>query len=212
MKRLTIFQLLFIILLIPAMCSSSLAHKIRVFAWQDGGNIITESKFSKGRPAQNVTISVFEIDTGQTLLSGTTDTQGIFSFPIPKTESKELKIIADGGDGHKNSWNYTLEDSTPAGSSSPPPPLQPKTMATKQLPTQPTAKETAGKTLQTISTSELTRIIETTLDKKLAPIRKTLAENSEDSPTLKDILGGIGYILGLAGIAAYMQSLKNKKE
>ena len=210
MKRLTIFQLLFIFLLIPAMCTSSLAHKIRVFAWQDGGNIVTESKFSKGRPAQNVTVSVSEIETGKTLLSGTTDSQGIFSFPIPKTESKELKIIADGGDGHKNSWNYTLDDTTPADSSGPP--LLSKTMTTTQLPAQPTAKEAAEKTLQTITTSELTRIIETTLDKKLAPIRKTLAENSEKGPTLKDILGGIGYILGLAGIAAYMQSLKNKKE
>lgn len=210
MKRLTIFQLFFIILLIPAMCRSSLAHKIRVFAWQDGANIVTESKFSKGRPAQNITVSVFEIETGQTLLSGTTDTQGIFSFPIPQTGSKELKIIADGGDGHKNSWNYTLDDTPPAGSSGPS--LQSKTMTTKQLPAQPTAKEAAEKTLQTISTSELTRIIEITLDKKLAPIRKTLAENSDKGPSLKDILGGIGYIIGLAGIAAYMQSLKNKKE
>jgi nickel transport protein len=210
MKRLTIFQLLFIILLIPAMCSTSLAHKIRIFAWQDGGNIITESKFSKGRPAQNVTISVFEIETGQTLLSGTTDTLGIFSFPIPETGSKELKIIADGGDGHKNSWNYTLEDTTPAGSSGTPHKI--KTEANIQLATEPSVEKAAGKTLQTITTSELTLIIEKTLDKKLAPIRKALAENSEKGPTLKDILGGIGYILGLAGIAAYMQSLKNKKE
>jgi nickel transport protein len=210
MKRLTIFQLLFIILLIPAMCSTSLAHKIRIFAWQDGGNIITESKFSKGRPAQNVTISVFEIETGQALLSGTTDTLGIFSFPIPETGSKELKIIVDGGDGHKNSWNYTLEDTTPAGSSGTPHKI--KTEANIQLATEPSVEKAAGKTLQTITTSELTLIIEKTLDKKLAPIRKALAENSEKGPTLKDILGGIGYILGLAGIAAYMQSLKNKKE
>ena len=201
MKRLTIFQLLFIIVLIPAMCRSSLAHKIRIFAWQDGGNIVTESKFSKGRPAQNVTISIFERETGQNLLSGTTDTEGLFSFPIPRTGSKELKIIVDGGDGHKNSWNFTLEDTSPR-----------ETKATKQLPTQTIPEEAAEKTLQTLTASELTRIIETTLDKKLAPIRRTLAENSEKGPTLSDILGGIGYILGLAGIAAYMQSLKNKEE
>ena len=79
MKRLTIFQLLFIVLLIPAMCRSSQAHKIRIFAWQDGGNIVTESKFSKGRPAQNATVTVFATETGQNLLSGTTDTMGLFS-------------------------------------------------------------------------------------------------------------------------------------
>lgn len=210
MKRLTIFQLLFIVLLIPAMCRSSLAHKIRIFAWQDGGNIVTESKFSKGRPAQNVTVSVFAIETGQNLLSGTTDTAGLFSFPIPKTDSKELKIVVDGGDGHKNSWNYSLEDSTQDGDN--PPPLLTETNRSRQLLIQPTSEGDVEKSLHTITASELAGIIEATLDKKLAPIKRTLAENSEKGPTLQDILGGIGYILGLAGIAAYMQSLKNKKE
>jgi nickel transport protein len=213
MKRLTIFQLLLITILIPAMCKSSLAHKIRVFAWQDGGKIVTESKFSKGRPAQNITISVVEMETNQNLLSGTTDTEGLFSFPIPKTDSKQLKIIADGGDGHKNSWNFTLEEPIVASNNVPPaPPPQQESKAKKQLPTQSTSEDTPEKTLQAITASELTLIIETTLDKKLAPIRRTLAEGSEKSPSLQDILGGIGYVLGLAGIAAYIQSLKNKKE
>ena len=210
MKRLTIFQLLLVVLLIPAMCQSSLAHKIRIFAWQDGENIVTESKFSKGRPAQNATVTVFAIETGQNLLSGTTDATGLFSFPIPKTDSKELKIIVDGGDGHKNSWNYTLEDSSHDGDNGPP--LLTATNTSQQLLIQPTPEEAIEKSLQTITASELAGIIETTLDKKLAPIKRTLAENSEKGPTLQDILGGIGYILGLAGIGAYMQSLKNKKE
>ena len=212
MKHLTFFQLLFIILLIPAMSRPSLAHKIRIFAWQDGGNIVTESKFSKGRPAQNTTVSVYEVETGQNLLSGTTDTEGLFSFPIPKTGTKELKIIADGGDGHKNSWNYTLENSeAPTGNSVPSSLVA--TNSTSQLQNDPTYEEGIEKNiLLPITPAELTRIIETTLDKKLAPIRRTLAEDSEKGPTLQDILGGIGYILGLAGIAAYVQSLKNKKE
>lgn len=192
------------------MCLPCLAHKIRIFAWQDGDSIVTESKFSKGRPAQNATVSVFEEETGRSLLSGTTDTEGLFSFPIPKTDSKELKIIVDGGDGHKNSWNYMLEDSTSDANSVSPLLLESKTTA--QPPTQPPPGEAVKQTLQPITSQELTRIIETTLDKKLAPIRRTLAENSEKGPSLQDILGGIGYILGLAGIAAYMQSLKNKKE
>ena len=212
MKHLTLFQLLFIILLIPAMCLPCLAHKIRIFAWQDGGSIVTESKFSKGRPAQNATVSVFERETGQSLLSGTTDTEGLFSFPIPKTGSKELKIIVDGGDGHKNSWNYTLEDSEALTDNSVPSSMV-ETNSSSQLPKEPTYEEDIEKNiLPAITPLELTRIIETTLDKKLAPIRRTLAENSEKGPSLQDILGGIGYILGLAGIAAYVQSLKNKKE
>jgi len=212
MKHLTLFQLLFIIVLIPAMCLPSLAHKIRIFAWQDGASIVTESKFSKGRPAQNATVSVFAIETGENLLSGTTDTKGFFSFPIPKTDTKELKIIVDGGDGHKNSWNYALENSESLTDNSVPSSMV-ETNSSSQLPKKPTYEKDIEKNiLPAITPSELTRIIETTLDKQLAPIRRTLAENSEKGPSLQDILGGIGYILGLAGIAAYMQSLKNKKE
>lgn len=194
--------------MIPALCSQCFAHKVRIFAWQDGDNIVTEAKFSGGRPAQNATISVIEIKTNHTLLSGTTNTEGLFSFPVPKISSNDLQIIVDGGDGHKNSWNYTLEQSSPESKSTLPPG---ESSTTKQLPIEQTSEKAKDAISQAITASELTQIIETTLDKKLAPIKRTLAENSEKGPTLQDILGGIGYIIGLAGIAAYMQSLKNKK-
>lgn len=211
MLRCAITQLLLVILLIPVLCRPGLAHKVRIFAWQDGGNIVTESKFSGGRPAQNVMVTVTDTKTGQNLLSGTTDNEGLFSFPLPTTGSKELQIIVDGGDGHKNSWNYTLTDSlsspSPVGSNA----LPKESGAVDQLPPQPHTGDDEEKKLQSITASELTEIIEIAMDKKLAPIKRTLAEQSEKEPTLQDILGGIGYILGLAGIAAYMQSLKNKK-
>ncbi len=184
-----------------------MAHKVRIFAWQDGDNIVTESKFSGGRVAQNATVSVIAIKTGQTLLSGKTDTEGIFQFAVPKTDAKELEIIVDGGDGHKNSWNYTLEDSSAIGNSSPPA----VSNAITQPPLQAQSEHTKEPTLPAVTVLELTRIIDTALDKKLAPIKRTLAENSETGPTLQDILSGIGYILGLAGIAAYMQARKTKQ-
>lgn len=205
MQRLTLCQLLFVVFLIPVLCRPCFAHKVRIFAWQDGGNIVTESKFSGGRAAQNATVSVIEAKTGQTLLSGKTDTEGLFSFPLPKTDAKELQIIVDGGDGHKNSWNYTLEDSSAA--SNPPPPSAANNKTTQHA-LHPISEQTKETPPTVITASELTRIIDTALDKKLAPIQRTLAENSEKGPTLQDILGGIGYILGLAGIAAYMQSRK----
>ncbi len=179
MKRLTLYQILFVIFLIPALCRPSLAHKIRIFAWQDGDNIVTESKFSGGRPAQNATVSVIELQTGQTLLSGTTDTEGLFSFPLPTGRSKELQIIVDGGDGHKNSWNYTLEDSSLFV-----PPLSAAMHFRKnpwQSISQPSNRPPVTlkkNTFQSITTSELTEIIEIAIEKKLAPIKRTLAEQS----------------------------------
>ena len=38
----------------------------------------------------------------------------------------------------------------------------------------------------------------------MAPVMKLLAESREQGPSLRDILGGVGYILGLMGLAAYL--------
>jgi nickel transport protein len=210
MKQISFLQLLFIILIIPILSSPCFAHKVRIFAWQDGENIVTESKFSRGKSARNAEITVVETETGKDLLSGTTNTDGIFTFPLPKISSKELKIIVDTGDGHKNSWIFNLDNSIPDDRKTTA--SQPEIRTSPQLPTPSPATNSPEGMHQIITPSELTRIIEESLDKKLAPINRTLAENADKGPSLQDILGGIGYIIGLAGIIAYMQSLKNKKE
>ena len=47
--------------------------------------------------------------------------------------------------------------------------------------------------------------IEKALDKKLAPVLRMLAEMHEQKVRLTDVLGGIGYIIGLVGVAAYFK-------
>jgi nickel transport protein len=62
-----------------------------------------------------------------------------------------------------------------------------------------------------IKPNELEAIIETVLDRKLKPITRMLADIRQDTPSVGDIFAGIGYILGLVGIAAYVQSRKKKE-
>ena len=52
--------------------------------------------------------------------------------------------------------------------------------------------------------------LEKALDKKMKPVLKMLAESRATGPGISDILGGIGYIIGLVGIAAYFHSRKKK--
>ena len=54
----------------------------------------------------------------------------------------------------------------------------------------------------------LDKVIEKALDKKLAPIMRTLAEMQEQKIRLTDVLGGLGYIFGLVGVAAYVKAKK----
>lgn len=53
--------------------------------------------------------------------------------------------------------------------------------------------------------ADIEKAFEKALDKKLAPIRRTLAEMQEQKIRLTDVLGGLGYIFGLVGVAAYFK-------
>ncbi len=41
------------------------AHKVTIFAWVDGDMVHTQSKFSRGRPAKNSTIVVYDNEGNQ---------------------------------------------------------------------------------------------------------------------------------------------------
>lgn len=49
------------------------------------------------------------------------------------------------------------------------------------------------------------KALEKALDKKLAPVMRILAEMQEQKVRLTDVLGGLGYIFGLVGVAAYFK-------
>jgi hypothetical protein len=48
------------------------------------------------------------------------------------------------------------------------------------------------------------------LEKKLAPIRKNIGSLVNHSPTIKDIGAGIGYLVGFAGLIAWLQTRRQK--
>ena len=54
------------------------------------------------------------------------------------------------------------------------------------------------------------KALEKALDKKLAPMMRTLAEMQEQKVRLTDVLGGLGYIFGLVGVAAYFKRNRGK--
>ena len=80
----------------------ALAHKVNIFAYIDGTIVYTESYFSDGRPVIEGKIEVMD-NAKQLLLQGTTDKQGLFTFPLP-THKGPLSIVLDAALGHKNSF------------------------------------------------------------------------------------------------------------
>ena len=70
---------------------------------------------------------------------------------------------------------------------------------------------------QSVNQKELINSIETMMDDKLAPLirmqgnlQKLILEDKFSGPRMTDIVGGIGWILGLFGIAAFFWSFRRK--
>ena len=56
-----------------------------------------------------------------------------------------------------------------------------------------------------VGSGEVRNIVNAALDAKLGPIRRELAEMRVAQPGFREIFGGIGWLVGLAGVALYFK-------
>lgn len=167
------------------------AHKVSVFAWVEGKTVHTESKFSGGKKVKDGKIEVFD-HLNQTVVEGVTDGRGYFTFPLPN-DARTLKVVLTAGMGHSNHWLITAQE---LGNDS----AEPATPAVMPTPVSDVQRFPDNQVLE--------QIVERAVEKKLAPLKAQLAEQAWG---MRDIVAGIGYILGLMGLASYMHHRKNGK-
>ncbi len=204
----TIF-LFFTLLLSVLLPLTVYAHKLHIFAWPEGNFIHGETTFSGNKKAQQVRITVQNAADNSILLTTHTDKQGNFTFKLPEKAIRErldLLLIVDSGDGHRGQWTLPADEYLATSA---------QDRKNKQSETAPfTAALSAIHTDQTVTRqideNLLRRIVAEELEKQLAPIRRILAESRDKKPTLQDILGGSGYILGLAGRLAWVRAANKK--
>jgi len=130
------------------------AHKVSIFAWVENGTINTESYFPDGKVVQNGAISVFDSNE-KLLLIGKTDSEGMFSFPVPKRD--DLSIILDASMGHRATFTLTQEE---------------------------LGESTTSASLK--------------------------REQREDRISIGKVFAGIGFVLGLLGLALFIYSKRKK--
>lgn len=179
------------------------AHRLNVFAFVDGGEIQVESYFSRGNPARQGKVEVTDAAVNVALVTGVTDDNGIFRFPLPegvRNRGHDLLVRVNAGEGHEGEWRIpAAELGRPSvdavavvrqlqGEAAVPPPVAQDGRAVSLAP------------------QELEQIINTALEQKLAPIRQMLADQYSAGPSVRDIIGGLGWLIGLAGLAAYFKN------
>ena len=198
-----VLWLLILMAILPLSATPVSAHKVTIFAWVDGDMVHTQSKFSGGKKAKNAVVEVYDAQ-GIKLLEGKTDENGEFTFKIPK--KTEMKVVLVSGTGHRAEWTIPIEElqgELPSQS------VPSKPRQTKNNEIEPITKPTVNTRLSEI---DIERIVENVLDKKLKPLMRMLAESKTKGPTASDIISGIGYILGLMGLGAYIHYRRKDKE
>ena len=187
------------------------AHKLSVFAWVEDNTVHVESKFSSGRKPKAAPIEIQD-GNGNLILAGTTDSSGQFSFKVPQKTT--LKIILKDGMGHRAEWTIPAEDLPGTGQDAARAEnIVPSAVGhANAAPIEKSQKkpDSASGPCREVTSGQIQIAVEKALDKKLAPLVKMIAESKNSGPTVRDVLGGIGYIFGLIGVAAYVHSRKKK--
>jgi len=191
------------VLIFSIMVGTARAHRVIIFAWVEGDTVYTESKFPGGKKVKKGEVIVFDQE-GNQLLKGKTNDQGEFSFKTPKKTA--MKIVLRAGTGHRAEWTIPLEE-IGVGI------VDQNGIAT----TQKTALKEPEKQGRSISggksgPDEIRMAVERALDKKLRPVMKMLAEAKDRGPTFRAVFGGIGYIIGLVGLGAYLKYRRRSTE
>ncbi len=206
MKKLSLLTICFLMISL-IMSGYAFAHKVTVFAWVEGDMVYGECKFSGGKRTKNAPIEVFDIN-GKKLLETKTNENGEFSFKAP--QKTDMKIVLKAGTGHRGEWmlrasEFGEPDNVPAEKAAP----ETEKVEKTEISGHGTKAETPSPCL---AQKELKNMIEKSLDKKLKPVIRKLNEalDPNHDPTMSDIFGGLGYILGLVGVGAYF-NFRNKK-
>jgi nickel transport protein len=203
-----LFSLIILVILFDM---PAFAHKVSIFAWVEGDTVYTQSKFSKGKRVKNSSVIVFDSD-GNKLLEGKTDDNGEFSFTIPKQTA--LKVVLKASMGHMAEWKIPFEEINPEAVSNT---SKPESDIKDSYETSSGSQTiNSGTDLSVLSEShgiskqEIKKLIDESLDRKLSPIMNILADSYGGGPGLTEIIGGIGYIFGLVGVAMYFTSRRKR--
>ncbi len=192
MKNKLYLTLIFLFLIIMVVNIPVFAHKVNIFAYVEGDRIYTESYFNDGKKCIDSKIEVFD-KQGDKLLEGLTDEEGEFSFEVPP-EDGDLKIVLTAGMGHRAEYSISADELSGAAG------------LIKEELEKPVS--VVSPEVSSLDLNEIRSLIEDALDKKLEPIMREIKKSKTDKISPTEIIGGIGYIIGIFGIIAYFLSRK----
>lgn len=175
-------RLLLPLLLALAFAGPAQAHKLKVFATVEGGDVTGYAFFIGGGRAAGAVWTAKD-PAGTALASGTTDGEGRFGFPAPQPPT-DATVTVDTREGHIAA--ATLSASRFGGGAAVP--LPP---ADRPVPT-----------VDAQDDARVAALVEAAVQRQVTPLMERI-EQMDDRLRLADVMSGIFLILGLAGMALW---------
>lgn len=186
------------------------AHRVNLFCLVERENIVCQGSFPDGSAVKNGEITVKFKGKNEPLLKTSINEQGQAEFSIPaqaKSNKKDLHIVLEASMGHKASWTVQSEelgeqDESPKTD----PAIEAKPEHTPAQDSQANQTAKARPVRISLDREEVQNIVAKAVSQEVAPLKRQLQSLQQDRVSLQDILGGLGYILGLMGLTFYFKS------
>lgn len=169
------------------------AHRLKVFASAIGNSIEGEAYFVGSGPAGGVDVTLRDADK-KLLQSGKTGPDGHFALPASGTG--DLTVTVDAEDGHVANFTILASELDPAPAPSAAAPVVPAA--------KPDARP-ADPTVAAVAPAVPMADIEVAVARKVAPLAAQI-DALQSALRIQDILGGIGYVVGIFGLVAFLKS------
>lgn len=174
-----------------ALAGAAAAHALRLFVTTDGADLTGLAFFADGGRARDVPVALL-VD-GALVAEARTDTEGRFRFVAP--EPTAARVEATSADGHRATWDVPANawgaaaapTMTPAAPAAPGSATSPDGAAPATTPVDP----------------GLDARIEAAVARQVDRLREDLAL-AESRRRVTDVVGGVGYLLGLTGLATLL--------
>ena len=188
----------------------ALAHKLNLFAAAAGADIRGEVYFAGGGKAADVPVTIRNA-AGEVLAELRSAADGSFSY---RATAPTLHIVvAETPDGHRAEWRIGADElagafaagagvgpaTGPGTESAPAPTGREAEIGSQAVPPEQPAHAAQ---LSTALDPALTAAIEQAVARQVRPLREE-AQAARDAAQFRDVLGGVGYIVGLAGLGLW---------
>ena len=168
------------------------AHRLKVFASAIGSSIEGEAYFVGSGPAAGVDVTLRDT-ADKVLQSGKTGPDG--KFALKATGTGDITVTVDAEDGHVARFTVAaseLDSNSPAAA--PPATAAPAGDAKPRDASMPAAAPA-------VSMADL----EIAVARKVAPLAAEI-DALQSALRMQDIIGGIGYIVGIFGLVAFLKA------